>query len=263
MIALPQLNFNRTPVTLIIAAVAAALEIVCTLDELAHGDDAVRRLHYYNNFFGILPSIWSGQVWRPFTTALMHGNFFHAAFNIYWMVLFGSALETRLGPYRYGGLVILLGYVSMLPQFIVSTYNANPIMIVGLSGILYGLLGILTVGRRYYTDLAAVCDLNTIRFLLFWLLLCFLLTYSRLLPVANTAHVAGLVFGLAYGLAMFDARRRLQWLSLAVVGTVLVLAVMIACPGHRGYKAIKFQQQWNRVLEDAKKGPALKEPEKK
>jgi GlpG protein len=260
MIALPELNFQRTPVTLIIAAIAVALEIVCTLDELTRGGDAGRRLHYYNEFLGILPSIWSGQVWRPFSTTLLHGNLIHAAFNVYFVIRFGAALESKVGPYRYLPLVVLLGYASMLPQFIVSTYNSNPIMIVGLSGILYGLLGMLIIGRRHHAELAAACDPNTVRFLLIWLVLCFLLTYSKLLPVANTAHVAGLGFGILYGLAVFDPRHRLRWSVISVLATLVVLAPMIACPGHLGYEAIRRQQRMERVLKKATQAPAGERP---
>lgn len=182
MLPFPELDFRRTPVTLILAAVAVALEVVCSLDE-------PRRLHYYNAAFGILPSIWSGQLWRPFTTALMHGSLVHAAFNVLVFVTFGPPLESRFGSFRFLGLVVLLGYLSMLPQFLVSTYDGGPLpMIVGLSGILYGLFGILLVGRRWHLDLAMVCDASTVKFLIVWFFLCILLSYTGLLPVANTAH---------------------------------------------------------------------------
>ena len=236
MLPKPDINFQRTPVTLILAAVAVALELACTFDD---AQDGGRRLAYYNDSLGILPSIWAGELWRPFTTTLLHGGLLHAAFNCYWLVIFGSALENRFGPFRTLGLIVLLGYVSTLPQFIVSNYNTGPkeqIAVVGLSGVVYGLFGILLVGRRWQPELNAVCDDRTVRLLVGWFVLCIFLTHFGWLPVANIAHGAGLAFGILYGLAVFDGRRRLRWAAVATVATLLVLCTLIYCPGHAGYR---------------------------
>jgi len=235
---LVELNFRRAPVTLIVAAVAVALEIVCTINE-------EQRFDTYYRLLGILPLIWVWEWWRPFTTTLLHGNLLHAGFNVYWLVRFGSALEARFGPLRYLGLLVLFGNTAILPQFIVTNYNQLPVVpIVGLSGTVYGLFGILVIGRRYHRELDAVCDAATVQFLFFWLLFCVLLTHFKVLPVANTAHVSGLVFGLLYGLAAFDVKRRIRWAALASAATLLVLATLIACPGHAGYEAVKQQRMF-------------------
>ena len=247
MLPLPELDFRRTPVTLIIAAVAVALEVVCTLDEVAHDFDQARRLQLYNEMFGILPRIWTGQVWRPFTSTLLHGGFFHAAFNLYWLLKFGTVLELRFGSYRTLGLIVLFGYVTMLPQFVVSNFalldydallpafirerfipQPGPLVAVwGLSGVIYGLFGILLIGRRWHRDLEAVCDSGTVRLLLFWFVLCFALTYAGMLPVANIAHGAGLAFGVLYGMAIFAPKARIRWMVGATLATLAVLALMI------------------------------------
>ena len=94
MLPLPEINFKRTPVTLIVMAVAVSLELACSLDSLQDGG---RRLTYYNDYLGILPRIWAGELWRPFTSTLMHGGLLHAAFNVYWLLIFGTALEHTFG----------------------------------------------------------------------------------------------------------------------------------------------------------------------
>ena len=164
MLPKPDINFQRTPVTLILAAVAVALELACTFDD---AQDGGRRLAYYHDSLGILPSIWAGELWRPFTTTLLHGGLLHAAFNCYWLVIFGSALENRFGPFRTLGLIVLLGYVSTLPQFIVSNYNTGPkeqIAVVGLSGVVYGLFGILLVAFFLWAGFDAVRSATTVPF---------------------------------------------------------------------------------------------------
>jgi len=249
MLPRPEINFQRTPVTLIIAALVAALEIVFTLDEFQRGDP-VRRVTYYNDYLGILPRIWAGEVWRPFTSTLMHGNLLHAGFNVYWLLIFGPVLEHRFGSYRTLGLIVLLGYVSMMPEYVIGSYRREePIMIVGLSGIVYGLFGVLWVGRRWRSELRAVCTDETTQLLLGWFVLCIVLTYLDVMRVANIAHGAGFLFGALYGLVAFDVQRRLRWVVLASVVSLLVLATLIACPGHRGYEHVRRRLQFERLQE--------------
>jgi membrane associated rhomboid family serine protease len=176
-------------------------------------------------------------MWRPFTSCLMHAGLLHAAFNLYWLILFGITLELRLGSYRMLFLLVLLGYVSMMPEYCIGSYHREqPVMIVGLSGIVYGLFGILWMGRRWHTDMHAVCDRHTSQILLGWFFLCIALTYARILSVANIAHGAGFAFGVLYARALWSPRHRNWWLAAAIVLTLLVLASLIACPGHAGYE---------------------------
>jgi len=233
MTTVPRLDFQRTPVTLILLAVAVALEVLFTLEPDA-------RLDYYNRWLGILPHIWLGQVWRPLTSCLMHGDLIHMAFNCFWLALFGGVLEARFGSYRMLGLVVLLGYVSILPEYVVGSYRrGEPTMIVGLSGIVYGLFGLIFIGRRYVREWWEVCDQQTVNLLIGWFFLCIVLTAYKIMLVANIAHGAGFGFGVLYGLVVFDKPRRGRWLALSVVLTLLVLSTMVACPGHVQYEAVR------------------------
>ncbi len=237
MVPFPKIDFHRTPATLLVAAAAAALEIVCLLDEMQGG---MRRLELYNSFWGILPFLWAGELWRPFTTCLMHGGLIHAAFNLYWLMLFGITLELRIGSYRMLGLMVLLGYVSMMPEYCIGSYHRDqPIMIVGLSGIVYGLFGIFWMGRRWRPEMHDVCDRQTSQLLLGWFFLCILLTYANVLPVANIAHGAGFVFGILYAGALWSPKHRMAWRAAACFGTLLVLATLVACPGHAGFEHMR------------------------
>lgn len=256
MLATPEINFRRTPVTLILAAIAVALEVVCTMDP-------ARRLYYYYDVrLGINHFIWLGELWRPFTSTLLHGNLIHAAFNVYWLATFGSALENRFGPSRTLGLIVLLGYVSMLPQFVIGDFvTYPPTRIVGLSGIVYGLFGIVLVGRRYRPEFEAVCSSDTVKLLVGWFVLCIVLTRLDIMRVANIAHGAGLLFGMVYGLVAFDVRRRLRWALLASVATALVLSTMIVCPGHAGYEVVQEYRQFRQALENVPQPAPKKQSE--
>jgi membrane associated rhomboid family serine protease len=226
MLATPEINFRRTPVTLILTAVALALEVVCTLKP-------EMRMSYYNEFkLGIWWQIWTGELWRPFTTTVMHGGLLHAVFNMYWMTVFGPVVEHHFGSYRALGLIVLFAYVSSLAQFLLPFYipsllGAEQGPMVGLSGVLYGLFGICWMGSRHRTEYQLVCDPMTVQILLGWLLICIPLTYLGPLNVGNLAHVSGLLIGVIVGQAIFDVRRRAQWTALATAIALLALASLV------------------------------------
>ncbi len=233
IILVPEINFRRTPVTLILAAVIVALEVVCTFDP-------PRREFYATDMkLGMLSTIWAGELWRPFTTTLLHADFLHAGFNTYWLVIFGSALEPRFRSARFLGLIVLLAYVSMLPGFIYNNLDtplSAQVGSVGFSGVGYGLFGLLWIGRRWKHELYAVCTDMTVWLFVGWFFLCIVLTRGGALPIDNIAHGVGCLFGVLYGLAIFDVRRRLRWIPLSCFASSLVLSTLIYCPGYPGYE---------------------------
>jgi membrane associated rhomboid family serine protease len=242
---MPEIDFRRTPVTILLAIAIIALEIVCTLDP-------ERRSYYYQTcHLGLLPTVWDGELWQPFTTALLHAGLLHAAFHVCWLWIFGQVLEPRFGSPRFLLVCVLLSYASMLSQFIVANYSMPPEAehgVVGFSGVNYGLFGMLWVGRRWEREFYSVCNQATVRLMLSWFVLCIVLTHADLMPVANIAHGSGMLFGVLFGLACFAPARRWAWRALATLATTAVLATLIACPGHEGYKAMREIQRW-RALE--------------
>jgi len=238
---MPEIDFRKTPVTLVITAVAAALEIVCTLEP----DMRNALLNTYR--LGMLSSVWAGEWWRPVTTTLVHGDLFHAAFNIYWMFVFGPALENRYGPLRMLLLFVMLAMATSLPQFVISNYQVSDVSaqqgLVGLSGVIYGLFAVVWIGRRHEPELRLVCPDSAVMILWGWFFLCVAVTIVQrfagetYLTVANFAHAFGLLFGTLYGLAIYDSHRRRFWLAASVAASILVLTLLFtAPPGHKLYQ---------------------------
>ena len=242
---LPEIDFRRTPVTVTLSMVIVALEIVCTLDPS-------RRFYYYNDLrLGILSTVWLGDLWRPFTTTLLHGNLLHAAFNLYWLWVFGQVLEERLGSLKFLVLSVLLAYASIMPEFLWTNYRTDPgaqVPILGYSGVVYGLFGMVWVGRRWHLELRDVCSDEIVRLMLGWLVLCVGLTWADLLPVANIAHAAGLLFGVLYGLAAFSPAGRWRWALPSILATAAVLSTLLGFPGHRGYEAVRQRRHLEQYL---------------
>lgn len=223
------IDFRRTPVTLILTATAAALELVCQLDP-------DRREFYLNDFkLGMWWQIWIGQWWRPFTCTLMHGSLLHAAFNLYWALLLGTVLESWMGPALFLGLFALLAYVSSLAEFVWSNYDQLHAGLVGMSGVVYGLLGFLWAGGRWRADFRYVANPQTMQMMMAWFFACIFFTNAGVLPVANVAHGAGLVMGALTGFAVCDPRYRWPWTAAAVIVAGLTLTTLFYCPGHHGY----------------------------
>jgi membrane associated rhomboid family serine protease len=236
---MPEIDFRRTPATILLAIAIIALEAVCTLDP------ARRQYYYANCHLGLLRTVWDGQFWQPFTTAILHGGLLHAAFNVYWLWVFGQVLEPRLSSPRFLLACVLLAYASMLPQFIVTNYSTvPPHAIVGFSGVVYGLFGMLWVGRRWQREFYHVCNPATVQMMLIWFVLCIAMTAAGVMPVANIAHGSGMLFGVLFGLACFAPGHRWSWRALAALATFAVLATLVACPGHKGYEEMRTIQRW-------------------
>lgn len=248
MLPLPELDFRRTPVVLMITAVAAALEVACQVRE------PLRDVLYTSDRLGILSPVWSGEIWRPLTSTLLHGFFLHAAFNCYWMLVFGGTLERRFGSWRLLLLVVLLAYCSTMPQFVISNREVSELDAqiggVGLSGILYGLFGFLIIGRRYEQVLYEACNDATAMLMGVWFVFCIFADRANLMPVANIAHASGLIFGVLYGCAIFERRRRWLWRTLAAIATIAVLTTLFYVPGHELYQQHRLQESRIRQYEE-------------
>lgn len=235
----PALSFQRTPVTIILMAVMGLLEVLSILDQDA-------RLRFYVAL-GITQQVWGWELWRPFTTTLLHGDLLHAAFNIYWLAIFGAAIESNYGPGRMLGMVALFAFCSMMPEY-AWNYERQITPIVGFSGVNYGLFGFLFVGRRYRSDFAYACNPMTVQLLIAWFFLCIFLTAIDAWNVANVAHGAGFVFGYLLGQSVFRIRGRNAWRAATMAATAAVLLLLIWCPWHAGFRAMKHHRPPYRPL---------------
>ncbi len=216
------LNFQRTPVTIILLSVIGLLEALSLFDPEAFG-----RFFLY---LGVTRQIWAWDLWRPFTTTLLHGDILHAVFNMAWLAVFGAALENWLGSGRFLALVIYLAYMSVLPSYVIEGPG------IGFSGVNYGFFGLLLVGKRYRTDLANVCTPSTIQLMVVWFFLCILLAAIDVWNVANVAHGFGCLFGILLGKSIFNLQRRDLWRGITVAASLAVLLLLFWCPWNPGFK---------------------------
>src|SRR5262249_22585898 len=62
-------------------------------------------------------SIEAGPAWRLVTPIFIHYKPMHLIFNMYWLYLFGSQIETRRGTLRFGLLVLVVAIISTFSQY--------------------------------------------------------------------------------------------------------------------------------------------------
>ncbi len=149
-----------------------------------------------------LSRIFSGEVWRLVTPIFVHFGIMHILFNCWAITLEGTMVEVSRGTLRLAVLVLVSAVLSNLGQYIYMD-RADPEalhLFGGLSGVAYALFGYLWMKGQYEPEQGMILHPNTITTMLLWLVLCMT---NLLGPIANAAHVVGLLVGVAFGALRF------------------------------------------------------------
>jgi membrane associated rhomboid family serine protease len=182
-----------------------------------------------------------GEPWLLVTSAFLHANLMHVAFNGLLLWQLGHMLEPALGHARFaalyvaglagGGLgVVLLSWVTTLAgaqgnQFLGTVLGGNPFQLtIGASGAVFGLMGAAMVGLRnrginpWQTSIGSLVALN--------------LVITFVIPnISVGGHLGGLLGGVLAGKLLFVDRERASratTLTIAAAVGMLVLAVVLA-----------------------------------
>lgn len=171
------------------------------------------------NISDLFPSaeIRRGQFWRLFTSSLPHIDILHLAFNLYWLWVFGTAIERVFGHAKTAILISLFAVGSASLDFALDLGG------VGLSGAGYGLFGLLWILSARDERFRDAIDQTTIKLFIGWFFLCIITTLSGVYPVANVAHGAGAILGILTGYALTLPRFRLQ--TSALIVAILVFGI--------------------------------------
>lgn len=164
-----------------------------------------------------------GELLRLVTSIFPHTGILHLAFNIYWLWIFGTLVEETLGHLRTAVLILLFAIGSGAWEFALASGG------VGLSGVGYGLFGLIWMLSRYDERFKDAIDTRTIQLFVGWFLFCVFATYTKIMPVGNIAHGAGAALGILAGLAIAKPDNRA--LFAAVLGATLLLGLWGATMG--------------------------------
>jgi GlpG protein len=197
-------NLNRRPLTSILIAISI---VVFLLKNSPYGQLAYQALSFSRvgyDEFGFphsmgLTHILHGEIWRLITPIFLHFNILHILFNMWMLWGLGTLIEYRRGTRILAVLVLLTALASNIGQYV---YNVEVgrdfVMFGGMSGVIYGLFGYVWMKGRHEPEQGMILDPRTVQSMLFWLVLCFT---GALGPIANAAHVVGLVAGVTLGIA--------------------------------------------------------------
>ena len=117
---------------------------------------------------------------------LFHVDLIHLIFNVYWLWVFGSQVEQTFGSGRTLGIYLLFAIGSGMAQV---AFLAGG---VDLSGVGYGLFGLLWILSPKDPRFWNVVDRPTVQLFIGWFFLCIALTAAGVWNVANVAHGARL-----------------------------------------------------------------------
>lgn len=185
---LAMIKAKAGPFTLFIMALCIA---IFTLQQFGAANAVFSALHFPEE----MGQQW--QLWRWVSHAVLHFSVMHIAFNLLWWWQLGGDIEQRLGSGKLLQLFIVSAAISGAGQYWVENANFG-----GLSGVVYALVGYLWMLGYRAPHVGLSMPKPLIGFMLIWLVLGFVQPY---MAIANTAHLAGLLSGIAIGLV--DASR--------------------------------------------------------
>ena len=146
--------------------------------------------------------IMQGQVWRLVTPIFLHGGWLHLIFNMMWYFDLGSQIEENEGSLKALLFLLIVGIICNVAQ-----YSVSGPLFVGMSGVIYGLLGYVWMLSRYGIKNTYHIEPQTMVFMMIWLAIGIV----GIIPnVANTHHVMGLLLGA--GLGTLKTRAWKRWL---------------------------------------------------
>ncbi len=146
----------------------------------------------YVNSYPDLPQVRHGEIWRLFTPMFIHFTPLHILFNMLWLKDLGSMIEGRQSSWYLGLLVLVIAAGSNVAQF----YFGHMPNFGGMSGVVYGLLGYVWIRGKLDPGSGLGVHPSTMIMMILWLIAGF----ARLLgPIANSAHLSGLVLGVLWG----------------------------------------------------------------
>jgi GlpG protein len=139
----------------------------------------------------------AGELWRLLTPCFLHFGLVHLLGNVGWLYVLGRQMESALGVWRYAMLLVLLGAASNLAQGLLSGPNFG-----GLSGVVCGVFGYVWFKSRYAPQEGYTLPTESAVLFLGWVVLCLTGVVG---PIANVAHLSGLVLGVLLALPRVSA----------------------------------------------------------
>jgi membrane associated rhomboid family serine protease len=126
---------------------SATLSLITIICAAYLADLIYTQFYEYTALFG--PLVQSGEIWRLFSVALVHGGLTHLFFNMFSLLVLGNPVEAALGKARF----LTIFFLSLLTGSLASIYfNSAPQVSVGASGAVFGLFGAFIAMRKMISE---------------------------------------------------------------------------------------------------------------
>lgn len=164
-----------------------------------------------------------GELWRLVTSIFPHVDVLHLIFNLYWLWVFGTLVEEVYGHFKTAALILLF---AVGPNALEYAFSSGG---VGLSGVGYGLFGLLWILSKRDERFRDSVDQRTVKLFVIWFFFCIFATATNFMRVGNVAHGAGGVLGILTGFALMVPKRRVPFT--VGIGLILGLSLWAATAG--------------------------------
>jgi len=200
-------KIRQRPVTMILVAICVAVFILqniqglknVVLDKMMFLSMKTATVQLVQARPDGLEDIRHGQIWRLITPIFLHFGLIHIVFNMSMLISLGTIIELRRNWRVLALLVLATAVASDYGQFLYMSRQEHWYPAFGgMSGVVYGLFGYIWMKGRNEPEQGMILHPSTINIMLFWLVLCMTGVMG---PIANAAHVVGLVAGVLLGLA--------------------------------------------------------------
>jgi membrane associated rhomboid family serine protease len=158
-----------------------------------------------------------GQFWRLLTNVFPHVGVMHLVFNLYWLWILGTVVERVFG---HAKTILLLALFAIGSNSLEFAFDRGG---VGLSGVGYGLFGLLWMLSERDERFKDAIDKRTVQVFVGWFFICIATTLTHTFAVANVAHAAGALLGMLVGCAISIPTRRLVFAT--CVATMVIFGI--------------------------------------
>jgi len=166
-------------------------------------------------------TIGDNQWWRLVTAGLMHDGLLHIGFNVYAMLMVGSAVERAIGP---GWVVGAFVFSAITGNLLSASANAPNIVAIGASGGIFGLVAMAAAMSYLAPRLAWFHRGVLTQMLVFSLAIGFVAGFD------NWGHIGGVVGGALCALIAVACRRQPDTFRLiGKIGGAAGLVTAVVC----------------------------------
>lgn len=227
------------PVTFFMMLISIILFILVSIYSRYEGDFA------YIHFGAVIGDIgqillWQGELWRIAVNPYHHGGFLHIFFNLYALYYFGSLAERYMGKLPYLLFVLICGTFQVAFCDITTEPGA-----IGISGIIFGLFGILWVIKNQDPLIKRFMTTDLIKIMVIQLFIFIALTYLKVINIANIGHFFGLIYGIMFAFTFYRNPGRVKKIIFILLNLLIFPTI------YQAYKPVNNPgwQEWHKMGE--------------